>query len=84
MFVPLALLMDLSLTSTIFALSFYLLWAFIYGLYTKLVWSHGWWLGALLWPVIVVQEASLTIMSTLRHLTNTVTWKGRPIRTKPQ
>lgn len=82
--IPLAAAVDLSYLTITAAACFYLLWAVIYGAYTRLVWRRGWWLGALLWPVIVVQEASLTIMSTLRHLTNTVTWKGRPIRAKPQ
>lgn len=51
----------------------------IYGLYLSKVWNKGWWLGALLWPIIVAQELIVLMMSIDRNLRHTVTWKGRPI-----
>jgi len=57
----------------------YLLYALPYGIYTLRVWRRGWWLAALLWPVIVLQEAVLVIISIQRYLFKRVTWKGRPV-----
>ncbi len=57
-------------------------WAFGYGayaVYLRMVWVHGWLFGALLWPIIVVQEVVFLLMSMYKHLTKTVTWKGRSI-----
>ncbi len=54
----------------------------LYGVYLKQVWRRGWWLGALLWPVIIVQEFFLIVFSIERYLTKTVTWKGRPVVTR--
>lgn len=59
---------------------FWLLFAALYGFYLKLVRKHGWWLGALLWPFIVVQEIGVLFMSTKGYLRNTITWKGRKIK----
>ncbi len=53
----------------------------LYVVYTARVWRRGWWLGALLWPIILVQEFVLIIVSMERYLLHTVTWKGRPIAT---
>lgn len=60
-----------------------LLWlgfATVYAFYTRMVWSRGWWAGALLWDVIVIQEIVLIIRSTIRYVRGSITWKGRPIR----
>ncbi len=51
----------------------------IYGSYLHHVWRHGWILGAMLWPVIIVQEGIVLIMSFIHYARRTVTWKGRPI-----
>lgn len=58
----------------------WLLFALLYGLYLKMVWRHGWWLAALLWPFIVVQEMIVLILSTERYQRNRVTWKGRSVK----
>jgi len=52
----------------------------LYGVYTRQVWRHGWLIGALLWPVIVLQEAILVIASAVQYTRRTVKWKGRFIR----
>lgn len=52
----------------------------LYGIYTRRVWKKGWWLGALFWPLIVLQEVVLIIVSTLQYLRGTVRWKGRLIQ----
>ena len=55
----------------------------LYGLYLEKVWAKGWWIGMLLWPVIIAQELVLLIMSTIGYMRRSITWKGRPISIKP-
>lgn len=50
-------------------------------LYFKAAWRYGWWLGALHWPYTVTQEALLIVLSVVGHTQQTITWKGRPVRT---
>lgn len=50
-----------------------------YGAYLSRVWARGWWLGALLWPVIVLQEVIILLTSIDRHQRKLVTWKGRKV-----
>jgi chlorobactene glucosyltransferase len=54
----------------------------LYGIYTVHVWARWAWLGGIVWPVVIIQELSLLVLSTIRHLTNTVTWKGRSLYVK--
>lgn len=56
----------------------------LYSLYLDKVWRKGWWLGVVLWPVVVAQEAIVLIISIHRYLRHTVTWKGRSITAKKQ
>ncbi len=56
----------------------------LYGMYARRVWRRGWFIGALLWPLIVLQEAVLVLVSILQHLRRGVTWKGRTIRPEAQ
>lgn len=56
----------------------------LYGLYTRRVWRKGWLIGALLWPVLIVQEAILVIASLIQYSRRTVKWKGRVIRSEVQ
>src|SRR5690606_1699997 len=74
---PLAIAIEGSWLTILVAIGIYIIWAITYGIYTSSVWSKVWWLGALLWPTIIVQEAALTIISTAQHLTGSVKWKGR-------
>lgn len=54
----------------------------IYGVYTFKLWgSKGWWLGALLWPVVIFQELVIFLTSVWGYVRHTVTWKGRPVAT---
>jgi glycosyltransferase involved in cell wall biosynthesis len=50
-----------------------------YGLYTFKLWGKGWWLGALLWPVVIFQEFLIFMNSALGYARHTITWKGRPV-----
>jgi len=50
-----------------------------YGLYTFKLWGKGWWLGALLWPVVILQELVVFISSVIGYARRTTTWKGRPV-----
>lgn len=56
----------------------------LYGLYTRRVWRHGWWIGFVVWPIILVQEMLLIISSFVAYTRNKVTWKGRPVRSEGQ
>jgi len=51
----------------------------IYGLYTFKLWGKGWWLGALLWPIVILQELLIFVSSAWGYAHHTITWKGRPV-----
>lgn len=51
----------------------------LYALFLEKLWDKAWWLGALLWPVVLAQECVLLVISTIRYIRGTVTWKGRPV-----
>lgn len=55
----------------------------IYGLYTHAVWRNNWWLGALFWPVLIVQDLIVFIQSIVGYMRHTISWKGRPITAAP-
>ncbi len=67
------------------AKSLWLLLAFmaLYGVYTNRVWRGKWWLGGLLWPIVIFQELILFIRSMWGYARGTITWKGRPIAAAP-
>lgn len=48
-----------------------------YAYYTANIWSRAWWLGGLLWPVVVLQELVLMVQSMWGYTRRTITWKGR-------
>lgn len=56
----------------------------LYGYYARHVWRRGWLIGALLWPLLVLQEAILIVASIAQHKRRTVKWKGRLIRPEAQ
>lgn len=56
----------------------------LYASYTRRVWRKGWLVGALVWPLIVFQEACLIIASVVQYKRRTVKWKGRFIRPEAQ
>ncbi|HWT39819.1 MAG TPA: glycosyltransferase family 2 protein [Dongiaceae bacterium] len=66
------------------AIALYILYAGIYGSYTRRVWKQGAWLGALLWPLIILQEATLLLASIVQYKRHTVKWKGRTIQPEVQ
>ena len=51
----------------------------IYALYTRRMWRRGWWLGALLLPLLLLRELYLLGVSLSGYATHTVTWKGRSV-----
>lgn len=79
MLVVISIFMSLSL-HTIAAIGFYLAFAGFYATYLKKVWKRGWWVGALLWGVIVIQELVLVIISAIQYKQHKVTWKGRLVK----
>jgi len=56
-----------------------ILYAAIYGWYLRRVWNKGVLLGAILWPVLLVQEIILIIASVYQYQRRTVKWKGRKV-----
>lgn len=56
----------------------------LYVSYTKRVWRFGWWVGAFVWPVVLVQEIALIVSSFIAYSRNKVTWKGRPVKSEAQ
>ena len=55
----------------------------LYGMYTHAVWHGKWWLGVLVWPIVIVQECIVFISSVVGYWRHTITWKGRPITASP-
>jgi len=51
----------------------------LYGLYLDKVRQKGWWLGVVLWPLVIAQEFIVLVISINRYLSHRVMWKGRPI-----
>jgi Zn-dependent protease with chaperone function len=60
-------------------LLYLLLFAVLYTRYTYAIWGKNWWLGALVWPVVILQELLLFIESLVGYGRGTITWKGRPV-----
>lgn len=56
----------------------------VYGIYTRSLWRHGWWLGMLCWPVVVLQELCLFLYSLQGYYRGTITWKGRSVLPYPR
>lgn len=54
-------------------------YAVLYGWYAHRVWKKGAWVGAILWPVILIQEMILIIVSAVQYKRRTVKWKGRNV-----
>ncbi len=51
----------------------------IYGWYAHRVWNKGAILGAVLWPILILQEIILIIVSIIQYRRHAVEWKGRPV-----
>jgi len=70
----------LIVANSIVCLGFYAL----YGSYARRLWRRGWIVGALLWPLLLIQEMILIIASMYQYKRRTVKWKGRLIRPEAQ
>lgn len=55
------------------------IYAALYGWYAWRVWSKGALLGALLWPLLLIQELILVFASAYQYKRRTVKWKGRKV-----
>lgn len=53
--------------------------AALYAFYLYHIWQRDWWLGALLWPVIILQEFFVFISSIWGYARKSITWKGRSV-----
>lgn len=54
----------------------------LYGVYTKTIWRGFWWMGILLWPVVMLQELVLLLASMIGYARGTITWKGRVVQSQ--
>jgi glycosyltransferase involved in cell wall biosynthesis len=83
MLVPAAVLLSLFVVEAtllhIVAAAYVLLFAGIFGWYVHRVKSKGALFGALLWPIIILQEIILVVASVSQYKRRTVQWKGRKI-----
>lgn len=61
----------------IMGLWFVLVYMALYSVYTAHVWGQRWWIGGLLWPVIIFQELIVFVSSLWGYARHTITWKGR-------
>jgi chlorobactene glucosyltransferase len=51
----------------------------LYAFYSSMAWRRNWWLGGLLWPVIILQEFGLFLWSMIGYARHTIKWKGRSV-----
>ena len=81
-FVALALLPFVSLPPILVGLTAAVALSFciVYGVYTRRMWRRGWWVGAIVWPLLLVQEAVLILISAIRHTRGSLQWRGRSIQ----
>lgn len=54
----------------------------LYGVYTRKLWRGYWWLGVLVWPIVMLQEAMLLAASMVGYARGTITWKGRAVQSQ--
>lgn len=54
----------------------------LYGVFLAYIERRSWIVGVFLWPIVLIQELIVLVVSVYKHLTHTVTWKGRPILSK--
>lgn len=52
----------------------------LYAYYCSITRGRYGWIGGIVWPYIILQEAALFILSMVGYRRNTITWKGRLIR----
>lgn len=64
------------------ALVVLVVYTLLYGIFLAYIERRSWIVGVVLWPLVIVQELLVLIVSIYKHFTHTVTWKGRPIATK--
>jgi glycosyltransferase involved in cell wall biosynthesis len=60
-------------------LMYLVLFAALYMRYTHAVWRRSWWIGAFVWPVVILLELELFIESVIGYAKGTITWKGRAV-----
>lgn len=60
-----------------YALAILIIYMVIYGAFLKKCRARSWLIGALFWPLLVMQEIILLITSVERHIRKQVIWKGR-------
>lgn len=65
--------------SAVVASSFCVVYSLIFMVYARSVWRHGWLLGALAFPYLILQEIALILTSMVAYLSGKVDWKGRNI-----
>lgn len=54
----------------------------LYGAYLVYIERRSWLVGVILWPIVILQELAILIISVYKYTTHTVRWKGRLIETR--
>lgn len=68
-----------SVAAAIFAAIIYVAGACVYFLYLRFTWVRGAFIGAWLWPLLLLLDAGVTLGSMIGYKTESITWKGRSI-----
>lgn len=51
----------------------------LFAIYLAHIYHRGWWLSAIVWPILVIQEITILVTSVILHGRHLVNWKGRPV-----
>ncbi len=51
----------------------------LFAIYLAHVYRRGWWLSAIVWPLLIIQEFIILVSSVILYSQNKVNWKGRPV-----
>ncbi len=51
----------------------------LFATYLAHIYHRGWWLSAIVWPILVIQEVAILVASVVLYDRHRVNWKGRPV-----
>jgi glycosyltransferase involved in cell wall biosynthesis len=51
----------------------------LFAVYLAHIYHRGWWLSAIVWPILIIQEVAILVASVVLYDRHRVNWKGRPV-----
>ncbi len=51
----------------------------LFAIYVARIYRRGWWLAAIMWPILIIQEIAILVASIILYGRHKVNWKGRPV-----